>query len=229
MRPALLNPLFSTIGTLKGVGPKTGKLFDRLLGATEEARVADLLFHLPHSVIDRRSQPKIRDAQPDTIVMLEVTVAEHRAPPGKHSRAPFRVLVEDDTGDCLLVFFLANREWVERSLPIGAKRWVSGKLELWEGTKQIVHPDRIVDEAGLAKLPKVEPIYGLTDGLYQRNVQRAMETALERLPLMPEWLDEAFAKKTRPALIQRCAARCASPAHTRGYPARRPGACAPCL
>jgi ATP-dependent DNA helicase RecG len=196
MRPALLNPLFASVGTLKGVGPKTGKLFDRLLDSrAEEARVADLLFHLPHSVIDRRSQPKIADAEPDKIVMLEVTVAEHRSPPTRHSRAPYRVLVEDETGDVLLVFFLANREWIERSLPLGAKRWVSGKIELWDGTKQIVHPDRIVDEAGLARLPKVEPVYGLTEGLYQRNVQRAMEAALERLPLLPEWLDAAFLRQ----------------------------------
>lgn len=196
MRPALLNPLFASVGTLKGVGPKTGKLFDRLLDSrAEEPRVADLLFHLPHSVIDRRSQPKIADAEPDKIVMLEVTVAEHRPPPTRHSRAPYRVLVEDETGDALLVFFLANREWIERSLPLGAKRWVSGKIELWDGTKQIVHPDRIVDEAGLARLPKVEPVYGLTEGLYQRNVQRAMEAALERLPLLPEWLDPAFLRQ----------------------------------
>ncbi len=196
MRPALLNPLFAPVRALKGVGPKTGKLFDRLLeGRAEEARVCDLLFHLPYSVIDRREQPKIRDAEPDKIVMLEVTVAEHRPPPTRHSRAPYRVLVEDETGDVLLVFFLANREWIERSLPVGEKRWVSGKIELWEGAKQMVHPDRIVDAAGLARLPKVEPVYGLTDGLYQRNVQRAMDAAMEKLPALPEWLDSAFARQ----------------------------------
>ena len=196
MRPALLNPLFAPVRALKGVGPKTGKLFDRLLDSgTKEARVCDLLFHLPHSVIDRRDQPKIREAEPDKIVMLEVTVAEHRPPPTRHSRAPYRVLVEDETGDVLLVFFLANREWIERSLPIGEKRWISGKIELWEGTKQIVHPDRIVDAAGLARLPKVEPVYGLTEGLYQRNVQRALEASLEKLPAFPEWLDTAFARQ----------------------------------
>jgi ATP-dependent DNA helicase RecG len=196
MRPALLNPLFAPVRALKGVGPKTGKLFDRLLDSgTKEARVCDLLFHLPHSVIDRREQPKIREAEPDKIVMLEVTVAEHRPPPTRHSRAPYRVLVEDETGDVLLVFFLANREWIERSLPIGEKRWISGKIELWEGAKQIVHPDRIVDAAGLARLPKVEPVYGLTEGLYQRNVQRALEASLEKLPAFPEWLDTAFARQ----------------------------------
>ncbi len=189
MRPAILNPLFADIATLPGVGPKTAKHFARLLG--DQARVADLLFHLPHGAIDRRNRPKIRDAERDAIVTLEVTVAEHR-PPGGRSKGPYRVLVEDETGDLLLVFFLANQGWIEKSLPIGERRWVSGKLELWDGHLQMVHPDRVLDEAGLARLPPVEPVYGLTEGLYQRNVQKAAEAALARLPPLPEWLDPAF-------------------------------------
>jgi ATP-dependent DNA helicase RecG len=192
MRPDLLNALFAPVQTLASIGPKTGKLFDRLLRGGNEASVADLLFHLPHAVIDRRSRPKIAEAEPDTVVTIEVTATEHRAPPSRHSRAPYKVLVEDETGDMLLVFFLANHQWIERSLPLGEKRWVSGKLELWDGYRQMVHPDKVLDEAGLARLPPVEPVYGLTDGLYQRNVQRAVEAALQRLPQMPEWLDGAF-------------------------------------
>ena len=190
MRPSLLNPLFADVSTLPGVGPKTGKLFGRLLG--DAPRVVDLLFHLPHGSIDRRNRPKIRDAERDAIVTLEIIVAEHRPPQNQRSKAPYRVLVEDETGDVQLVFFLANQAWIEKALPLGARRWVSGKLELWDGHLQMVHPDRVLDEAGLAKLPPVEPVYGLTEGLYLRNVQKAAEAALARLPDMPEWLDPAF-------------------------------------
>ena len=193
MRPALLNSLFAPVRTLQGVGPKTGKLFDRLLaGDGGEARVVDALFHLPQATIDRRARPKIRDAQRDAIVTLEITVAEHRPPNGRFSKAPFRVLVEDETGDVELVFFLANHQWIERMLPIGERRWISGKLELWDGHLQMVHPDRVLDAAGLARLPPVEAVYGLTDGLYQRNVQRAVDGALAILPALPEWNDPAW-------------------------------------
>jgi ATP-dependent DNA helicase RecG len=71
MRPALLNPLFAPVRTLTGIGPKTGKLFDRLLADDGgEARVVDALFHLPQGTIDRRARPKIRDAERDAIVTL---------------------------------------------------------------------------------------------------------------------------------------------------------------
>ncbi|MDB5508145.1 MAG: ATP-dependent helicase RecG [Hyphomicrobiales bacterium] len=191
MRPDILNPLFALVATLPGVGPKTSPLFDKALSPPHggPARVADLLFHLPHSGIDRRSRPKIAEASHDGIVTLEVRVVDHRPPGGRNAKAPFRVLVEDDTGDLLLVFFLANHNWIERSLPIGATRWVSGKLELWDGHLQMVHPDKVLDEAGLAKLPPVEPVYGLTEGLGQRAVQKAVEGALTRMPPMPEWID----------------------------------------
>ena len=98
MRPALLNPLFAPVSALPGVGPKTGKLFDRLLDRGAGARVLDLIFHLPHSTLDRRNRPKLRDAPRDQIVTIEVTVVEHRAPSGKYAKTPYKVLVEDETG-----------------------------------------------------------------------------------------------------------------------------------
>ncbi len=92
------------------------------------------------------------------------------------------MLVEDETGDMSLVFFRANQAWVEKALPLGATRWVSGLVEMFDFYKQMVHPDRIVDEAGLAALPPVEPVYGLTEGLFQRVAAKAAAAALARLP-----------------------------------------------
>src|SRR5258706_16084612 len=123
MRPALLDPLCAPAATLPGVGPKIAKLVDRLLDRPQGARVVDVLFPLPYATLDRRARPKIRDAPRETLATLEVRVAEHR-PPNARSKAPFKVLVEDDTGDVELVFFLANHEWVRKQLPLGATRWV---------------------------------------------------------------------------------------------------------
>jgi ATP-dependent DNA helicase RecG len=189
MRPALLDPLFAPAGTLPGVGPKYSKLFDKLLDRPQGARVVDVLFHLPYGVIDRRARPKIRDAEREAIATLEVRVVEHRGPPSPRSKAPYRVLVEDDTGDVELVFFLANFDWIKKRLPLGATRWVSGKLEMWDGRLQMVHPDRVMDAEELAKMPAVEPVYGLTEGLFPRTVAKAAQAALGRLPKLPEWID----------------------------------------
>ncbi len=190
MRPSLLDPLFGRIAALPGVGPKTARLFDRLLARPgTEARLVDLLFHLPSNVIDRSARPTIAAAPLDTMVVLKACVTEHRRPQGRYSKSPYRVLVEDDTGDVELVFFLANQDWIERSLPLGATRWISGRIELYDGRRQIVHPDRVLDDAGFARLPAFEAVYGLTEGLQARYVLRASEEALARLPSLAEWQD----------------------------------------
>ncbi len=188
MRPSDLNPLFVEATKLRGVGPKVATALDRLLGsATRPARVLDLVLHLPISVIDRSTRAKMRDAPRDQVVTLEGRVREHLAP--AKTNAPFKAVIEDETGDCTLVFFRNNASWVEKALPIGSTRFVSGKLELWDGRLQMVHPDRVMDADAFATMPLVEPVYPLTEGLFPRVLAKAVEVALERLPDLPEWLD----------------------------------------
>src|SRR5579864_7852173 len=186
MRPALLNPLFAPFTSLGGVGPKQDRLFRYLLDRDETPRLIDLLLHLPSSVIDRRARPKIRDAIPGTVVTLEVTVDRHRPTPGRNARAPHLVYASDDTGDVVLTYFRAQPGYVEKLLPVGSKRYVSGTLQMYDGIPQIVHPDRVVDEAGLAKLSAIDPVYPLTEGLALGSLRRAMVQALQKLPKLPE-------------------------------------------
>jgi ATP-dependent DNA helicase RecG len=196
MRPALLNPLFAPVTSLAGVGPKQDKLFRYLLGRDETPRLVDLLLHLPASVIDRRARPKIRDAVPGTVVTLEVTVDRHRPTPGRNARAPHLVYASDDTGDVVLTYFRAQPGYVEKLLPVGSKRYVSGTAQMYDGTLQITHPDRVLDEAGFSKLTGIDPVYPLTEGLALGALRRAIAQALQKLPELPEWIS--------PEIIRRC-------------------------
>jgi ATP-dependent DNA helicase RecG len=194
MRPALLNPLFATLTSLAGIGPKLEKLYAHLL-ERDPPKLIDLLFHMPTGAIDRRARPPLRDVVPGTVVTVLVRVVEHRPAPPNRPRAPYRVLVEDDTADLTLTFFSARRDYLEKLLPVGEQRYVSGVAELYDGMLQMVHPDRVVDEAGFANLPLVEPVYPLTEGIALGNVRRAMDQALEKLPDLPEWQDEAWVSR----------------------------------
>jgi ATP-dependent DNA helicase RecG len=197
MRPLVLNPLFASLTTLPGVGPKLELLYARLLGR-EAPRVVDLLFHLPSGAIDRRARPKLNEVRPGEVVTVAVTVLEHRAPPPHRGRAPYRVVTGDDTDATLtLTFFHARKDYIEKLLPVGELRYVSGIAEVYDGNLQMVHPDRVVDENGFADLPLVEPVYPLTEGLALGNVRRAMDAAVKRLPDLPEWQDEAWISRER--------------------------------
>jgi ATP-dependent DNA helicase RecG len=196
MRPLVLNPLFASLTSLPGVGPKLEKLYARLLDR-DAPRVIDLLFHLPSGAVDRRARPKLRDVQPGQVVTVAVTVDDHRPAPPHRARAPYRIYAHDDTGDITLTYFNARREYLEKLLPVGENRYVSGTAEFYDGMLQMVHPDRVVDEQGFAALPLIEPVYALTEGLAAGNVRRAMNDALARLPDLTEWQDEAWVARER--------------------------------
>ena len=196
MRPALLNPLFAPVTSLGGVGPKQDRLLRYLLDREQTPRLVDLLLHLPASVIDRRARPKIRDAVPGTVVTLEVTVDRHRPTPARNPRAPHLVYASDETGDVVLTYFRAQPGYVEKLLPVGSKRYVSGTAQMYDGTLQLTHPDRVVDEAGFAKLSGIDPVYPLTEGLALGSLRRAMAQALQKLPVLPEWIS--------PEVLRRC-------------------------
>jgi ATP-dependent DNA helicase RecG len=197
MRPSLLNPLFAAITVLQGVGPKVERLYRRLLGRDDVPRVLDLVFHLPVGTVDRRARPKLSEVVPDSIVTVEVRVDEHR-PPSKHSRAPYRVITSDDTGQTLtLTFFNPRPDYIEKLLPVGEIRYVSGTATTYDGMLQMTHPDRVVDAAGLATMPLIEPTYPLTEGLTANPLRKAVGQALSHVPALPEWQDEAWVAQNR--------------------------------
>jgi len=195
MRPPLLHPFFASITSLPGIGPKVEKLYRRLLGRSDEPRLIDLLFHMPTGAIDRRARPKLRDVQPGSVVTVEVKVDYHRpAPPGR-SRAPHLIHVSDDTGDLVLTYFRARPDYLEKLLPVGETRYVSGSTAFYDGMLQMVHPDRVVDEKGLALLPPIEPVYPMTEGLSEAMIGKAMLGALAKVPQVPDWQDEAWQRR----------------------------------
>ncbi|MGN6772223.1 MAG: ATP-dependent DNA helicase RecG [Rhizobiaceae bacterium] len=203
MRPALLDPLFAPATSLEGVGPKVVAMLENIVPAdlgAREARVGDLLFVLPHSVIDRRSRPGIAQAAEGQIVTLELTVDRHQpAPRGKRS-VPYRVYAFDETGEIALTFFHANGPWLEKIMPVGADIVVSGRMEWFNGRPSMVHPDHIASAEEADSLPLIEPVYPLTAGLSPKTLRRAMGQALGRLPEIPEWQEaEILRRQTFPA------------------------------
>ncbi len=185
-RPEILFPLFAGLEGLPGVGAKTAKLFAQL----GIERLRDLVFTLPHSGIDRSFRPSVRGVVPPATVTVEVTVGRHIPPRSKS--APARVIVEDSETTFQLVFFHARGDFLKKTLPTGQRRVVSGKVELFDGVAQMVHPDHILRPDEAASLPAFEPVYPLTQGLTQRVVAKAVQAAIDRVPDLPDWIDPAL-------------------------------------
>ncbi len=197
MRPAILDPLFASISSLSGVGPKVSELLVKLLDreTIDDCRVIDLIFHAPHSIIDRREQPVIARAPQGAIVTITGRVDRHQPPPNPRSNVPYRVYLHDETGELALVFFRGKAQWLEKQLPIDETVTVSGKVDWFNGRPSMVHPDYIMRESEAENLPLVEPVYPLTAGLTPKFLRKTIEAALPRIPQLPEWDDIALTQK----------------------------------
>ena len=191
MRPECLNPLFASVTALRGVGPRLAKAIGRLAGP----RVVDLLWHLPTGLVDRRFSPTIAAAPDGAIITVTVTVDEHRPP--NHARQPYRVVCHDDTAELTLVFFHARADYLQRTLPEGTHRVVSGKIDHFADAAQMTHPDHVVKPEEAETLPRIESVYPMTAGLTPRPLAKAIAGALERTSELGEWLDPAYRKRNK--------------------------------
>lgn len=188
-RPFILDPLFRAITALPGIGPKNAKLLEKLIGGP---KIADLLWHAPADFIDRRFSPQIADAPEGRVATIEVDILQHN--PAPRRGAPYRITASDKSGTMTLTFFHTNQGWMNKLLPVNEKRVVSGRIEMYQGRPQMVHPE-VVELENRAELERVEAIYPLTQGIGNKVLGKAVTAALEDLPVLPEWLDPALVKR----------------------------------
>ena len=184
MRPEILNPLFAALTDLKGVGPQLAKPLARL----GLERVVDVLFHLPTGLISRVPVDRLDDAQPGQTIIVDVTAQDYR--PGRSPRAPFGVEAFDSAGDHVRLVYFGRTSGLARKLfPLGEKRRVSGRLDLYGDMRQIVHPDHVTEPGDDDAIAVHEPVYPLTEGLTNARLSQLAEIALERRPELAEWID----------------------------------------
>jgi len=189
MRPEVLFPLFKTQNTLKGVGPKLEPHLARLTGE----HVVDLLWHLPSGSIDRTYQPKIAEAAPGRVATITVRVGQHVVPSNR--RRPYRIICHDDTETLVLTFFHAHGDYLQKNLPEGELRVVSGLIEHYGEEIQMSHPDHMVKVEDIDDILRLEPLYPLTHGVSQKILGKVTRAALGETKPLREWLEPRLLEK----------------------------------
>jgi ATP-dependent DNA helicase RecG len=180
MRPEILFPLFADVTTLKGVGPRSAPLVQKVAGPL----VRDVLFLSPSGVIQRRRTTAM-EAVDGEIGIFEVTI-DRLIPPHKHG-APIKVRAIDETGFIHLIWFAGSPRHIESLAPRGSRRLVTGKVERFNSEVQIAHPDYILPVEKADEIPLSEPVYPATQGLTSRQIRKLAQGALALAPELPEW------------------------------------------
>lgn len=196
VRPPILNPWFADVRSLNGVGDKVAEGLERAFSIRAPGRLRDLLLTPPASLIDRSNRPGIAGAMQGDVATFLVTVGRHTS--GSSRSRPYRIRVYDETGEMTLVFFKAYGSTLERQLPEGSQRLISGKVEIYNAEAQMSHPDYVLEPEKADELPSFEPVYPLTAGLSPKIARKSVWSALKTASLgqaLPEWLDPAFLKQ----------------------------------
>jgi ATP-dependent DNA helicase RecG len=143
--------------------------------------------------VDRRLRASIREATLPATLSVAVRVERHRSPAGKGK--PHIVTVADARRAFQILFFHAPQDWPARALPLGSRRVVSGKVELYDGVGRMAHPDYILPEEEAGALPAFEPVYPLTAGIAQKTMGKVVRGALALAPELPEWIDPGSCRR----------------------------------
>ncbi len=184
----ILAALLAPARAPKGARRETMALIAKVAGGP---LVRDLVFLAPNSAIDRRNRVPIAETRDGEIATIEAEVDGHMP---AFKNIPYRIRLRDETGFLSVAYFRGSEEMFKRMWPVGQTRLVSGVVTFYDGMRQMLHPDHVVDPEKGEAPPPVEPIYPLTQGLPGRTLQRAIGAALDTVPDMPEWLEATTVK-----------------------------------
>ncbi|MCH4178279.1 MAG: ATP-dependent DNA helicase RecG [Megasphaera sp.] len=170
-----------SICELKGIGTQKEKLFNRLGIET----ISDLLQYFPRAYEDRShiypiGQIKLPAEQP-VLICGTVSMIQELRP--RRGMSILKVTVADDSGAVDLIWF--NQPFKKRFFKKGREWTVFGRMEWAYGHRQMNSPET---EPGRVTAGGFMPVYGLTDGLYQSDVRKAVRHALDLASRQPEVL-----------------------------------------
>ena len=171
-----------TLRQLRGIGPRKEGLFARLGIKT----VSDLLQYFPRDYEDRSRVQPIGLAEVPAQVLICGTVRAVQELRPRRGMTILKVVVADDSGAVELTWF--NQPFKKKMFHAGMRLTAFGKMEWAYGRRQMHSPDV---EEGEGAGEGFVPVYGLTDGLRQRDVRQAVRRALDaaaaHTDLLPGW------------------------------------------
>lgn len=174
----------SPITSIKGIGEKTATLFHRIGIDT----VGELLSYYPRTY-DVYEKP-VTFANLETEKIQAVTGFIRKAPDTKKLRnlTVTTVVLEEFGAYLHLTWF--NMPFLKNSLSPGMTYIFRGRVQKKKGRLVMEHPEIFSPEAYEGFLDSMQPVYGLTAGLSNKTVTKAVKQVFDELDLDTEYLPE---------------------------------------
>ena len=169
----------SKLTEIPGLGPKTEEALQRL----NITQINDLLWHFPSNILYKQMYHPIYSLKEGDLAVLKVRVIDIDQPnnPNFSRRKPFRIHCGNDSGRLQLLYFNYNPQYLLNWLKIDSEIIVIGKIELFNGFKQVAHPEVFNAAKALPAINEEEIIYPLTYGITNKQLQKYINFALENI------------------------------------------------
>lgn len=177
------------ITNLKGIGEKTAKLFEKL----EIRTVGDLILHYPRDYEVLGEPVEIARTIPGEVCAVHVTVAGIPNLKKVRNLNILNVVVKDSTGAMQLTFF--NMPYLKNVLKPGGFYLFRGLVQSRGAGKIMEQPKIYAYEDYQKQVGVLQPRYGLTKGLSNQTVQKAMKQALTFYEFEEEYYNTSLLNK----------------------------------
>ena len=168
--------LYMSVQYLKGVGPKVAQL----MAAKNLVTVEDLLYYLPRRWEDLSRVGRITDLPVGEYGQAIGVIAAMSMRPGRYGKRPFELAVQDESASCFLTWFHFGKLSIEKRFKVGDRVRFGGKVSIFRGRRQIVHPE-IEHEDNLEQVSPenaVRPVYPEIQGIPKKRLFDIMQNAV---------------------------------------------------
>ena len=178
-----------SLRTLKGVGEKTEKLFQKV-GIYD---TDDLLHYYPRNYDEYETPVDIAELKEGTVQAVSAAVCSGVYVNSVRGRQIISVNIADQSGKFPVVWF--NLPYLKKTLRKGSWFVFRGRILRKQGKLEMEHPEIFTPSAYEEILHNLQPIYGLTAGLSNKTVVKMVTQLLEDLPMQSEYLPEELRER----------------------------------
>ena len=178
-----------SLRTLKGVGEKTEKLFQKV-GIYD---TDDLLHYYPRNYDEYETPVDIAELKEGTVQAVSAAVCSGVYVNSVRGRQIISVNIADQSGKFPVVWF--NLPYLKKTLRKGSWFVFRGRIVRKQGKLEMEHPEIFTPSAYEEILHNLQPIYGLTAGLSNKTVVKMITQLLEDLPMQSEYLPEELKER----------------------------------
>ena len=178
-----------SVRTLKGIGEKTGKLFEKLGVFT----VGDLLGYYPRAYHTYGVPVPIGELAVDTVQAVGGVLQKTATVRTFQHTQVITVSLKDRTGALQMTWF--NMPFLRNTLQAGTYHIFYGKVIKKNNRLTMEQPEIFTRESYQSMMESMQPVYGQTKGLGNKAIMRAVAQALDIRQMEREYMPASIRKK----------------------------------